>query len=234
MESFRYVDIFATKGLEYLLVIGFLVALVLFWRLMRAGSDPEPAFATAGVPASHDSAWFNLDENLYYHQGHSWARPRDEQILEIGVDDFAQKLLGKPNGLQLPEVGSKLRQGENGWWMQFGDNPIAMLSPVNGEVVAVNEQVAMQPGLLNDDPYGAGWLLRVRVPAMRTELRNLLTGRVALAWMGETMRKLRYRLSGGSLGMVLQDGGLPVSGFVAQHSPEGWQEIAQEFLMTDD
>ena len=92
------VEIFATKGVEYLLVIGFLVALVIYWRVLNAGGRPATAVG-AGAPRaagwSDWSGWFRLEPELYYHPGHAWVRPDDEGLVTVGIDDFGQKLVGR-------------------------------------------------------------------------------------------------------------------------------------------
>ena len=70
------------------------------------------------------------------------------------------------------------------------------------------------PGLINEDPYGKGWLFKVRVPKLSCNLRNLLSGRLAQVWMEITVRALKRRMEG-ELGPVLQDGGVPVTGIGA-------------------
>jgi hypothetical protein len=75
--------------------------------------------------------------------------------------------------------------------------------------------------------------MKVRVPRMRTALRNLMSGSLAGAWIDDTMNVLQQRMDG-SLGVVLQDGGLPVSGFARELSPEAWDEVVEEFLLTSE
>jgi glycine cleavage system H protein len=70
------------------------------------------------------------------------------------MDDFAQKLVGKPNTINLPEVGSQIEQGSSGWKLGFGSTSIDMMSPVNGEVVKINEEVLKSPDLVNQDHTG--------------------------------------------------------------------------------
>lgn len=137
MEGFKYVDLYATKGAEYLLVIGFLLALVLFWRYLN---HPARGARTVGSPPGTLATlnrWFHLVEGLFYHQGHSWAAPETGNVVRVGIDDFAQKLLGKPNAVDLPRCGARLEQGESGWKLQIDSKSIDMLSPVDGEVLAV-------------------------------------------------------------------------------------------------
>jgi glycine cleavage system H lipoate-binding protein len=231
MKGFSYVDLFATKGIEYLLVIGFLLVLVLYWRLLNQPIKAPFALGVAERRAAPVNGWFRLAEGMYYHQGHSWAMPEDDDVVKIGIDDFAQRLLGKPHSINLPRIGARIEQGEKGWKLQVDSKSIDMLSPVNGEVLAINEEILVSPDLINQDPYGKGWLAKVKVSKMKTDLKNLLSGKLAKAWMQETENTFRERMAG-HLGLALQDGGLPVAGIARILSPESWDEIAMEFLLS--
>ncbi|NOY05043.1 MAG: glycine cleavage system protein H [Chlorobi bacterium] len=225
-----YTDIFATKGIEYLLVIGFLIALILFWRLLR-GSEigPEAAGAESG---SYAPGWFLVPDGLYFHRGHTWAKPEAGGIVTIGMDDFAQKLVGKPSALALPRVGEVLEQAKSGWKVEVDGKTLEMLSPVQGEVVAVNEEVAKRPDIVNSDPYQKGWLLKLKDRRLNADLKNLLTGKLARAWMEDVEDALRQRIYG-DLSAALPDGGVPVSGIARSLDPENWEQVAREFLLTD-
>ncbi|MBI2072487.1 MAG: hypothetical protein HYT81_05535 [Gemmatimonadetes bacterium] len=59
--------------------------------------------------------WFDVPEGRYFHQGHAWVLPESEDVVRVGMDDFAQKLLGRAAGFVLPEVGARLAPGERGW-----------------------------------------------------------------------------------------------------------------------
>jgi glycine cleavage system H lipoate-binding protein len=226
-----YVDIYATKGLEYLLVIVFLTSLILFWRMLNRPGRSARGPALAEAQAQPTMEWFTLAEDRYYHQGHSWVRPGEGDVVEVGMDDFAQRLLGIPEAIGLPAVGSSVEQGENGWKLRVGTHWFDVLSPVGGEVVEVNEKVLRTPGMLNDDPYSQGWLLKVKSPKLRANLKNLLTGRLARSWMEETVRSLRETISSHPVPMM-QDGGLPVPGFSKNISPDHWDDLARHFLGT--
>jgi glycine cleavage system H protein len=229
MEGFTYVDIFATKGIEYLLVIGFLMVFILFWRTLSTPAKAAYEYVTETViPAI--SEWFHIPEGVYYHQGHSWAVPEGNTV-KVGMDDFAQKLVGKPNTINLPEVGSQIEQGSSGWKLGFGSTSIDMISPVNGEVVKINEDVVKNPDLINQDPYGKGWLMMVKPHNLKADTKNLLTGRLASAWMEDTVDSLRERM-GEDLGVVYQDGSVVVSGIAKALSPDKWDKLAKEYLLS--
>ncbi|MGZ8463882.1 MAG: glycine cleavage system protein H [Candidatus Deferrimicrobiaceae bacterium] len=228
MEGIRFIDIYATKGIEYLIVIAFLSAFVLFCRYMY---QPRAGLASARIAPSSVTR-FRVPEGLFYHQGHGWLRPEPGSVGVVGLDDFAQKLIGKIDAVELPAVGSRLAQGDKGWSLVVDSERIPMLSPVAGEVVEVNHEVLRSPEILREDPYGKGWLLKVKSTRIAANTRNLLSGKLARAWMENALENL-HPLHGESLGPVLQDGGLPLDGIARSLGGEMWQELAKEHLLTD-
>jgi glycine cleavage system H lipoate-binding protein len=220
-------DLFATKGIEYLLVLGFLVALILFWRLLNSPVSEVVRNALAGL-----SQWFRFPEQLYYHPGHSWARLEQGNVVVVGMDDFAQKLLGPAERINFPPLGARLESGRRGWGLDVSAKNFNLLSPVGGEVIALNDAVLEDPALINQDPYGNGWLLKIRVPSVRQALRQLLHGRKAKGWVEETEAALQRKMSSPTAA-VLPDGGSLVTGFARSLDPEKWDEIAREFLMSE-
>ena len=138
------IDLFATKGVEYLFAGAFLLALAGFWKLV----NPRPVLAPA---VRRLLPWFQLRDDAFFHQGHTWVVPAGHGEALVGMDDFAQKLLGTPGGFLFPAVGTRVTQGEPAWQVQVDGHAIPMLSPVGGEVLAVNEDVVRSPGLVNTE-----------------------------------------------------------------------------------
>lgn len=225
-------DFMPTKGLEYVIGIGYLLMLILLWRFMSRTWTPGPrmkravAFAEAHVPG-----WFELPEDRLYHRGHSWAKPDESGSVQIGMDDFSYHLLGRPTALLLPPKGTALKQGTPGWHVRVDGHVFEILSPVEGVVKEVNEEAVRTPGLAEADPYGKGWLMRVEGGSDGGRLKNLLPHRLAKSWMDATTARLGS-LMGQDLGVVLQDGGLPAYGFVRQLGGDRWHELAAELLLT--
>lgn len=231
MLSLMAVDPFSTKGVEYILVLLFLGALPVYWKILNRPVRPalQPGLAAARRPGV--SGWFRLPETAYYHPGHAWAIPAGQGLWRVGVDDFAQLLLGQAAGLRLPEVGTRLEQGAPGWGVTVDGRTMDVLSPVSGQVVARNDEALQRPDLVNHDPYGLGWLMVVATPDPAPNMKTLLHGSLAQAWMGTTERQLRGRMDR-DLGIVMQDGGTPVTGIARAIAPTGWDGIVREFLLT--
>ncbi|HUY60385.1 MAG TPA: glycine cleavage system protein GcvH [Candidatus Dormibacteraeota bacterium] len=96
-----------------------------------------------------------------FTDSHEWVRPEAAGEVVVGITDFAQSQLGDVIFLELPTVGTVLRAGERLGTVESVKAASDLYSPVAGTVAAVNERVAEQPELVNQDPYDAGWLVRV-------------------------------------------------------------------------
>jgi len=226
-------DFLPTKGIEYLMVIGYLLLLIPAWWMLRRGASPSAA--TAVAPARRATpglrGWFRVPEGVLFHPGHTWAVPELGHLLKVGVDDFAQLLVGPPESIRLPAAGSALEIGERGWSFGADGKSVDLLSPVAGEVVEVNPEVIEDPSLVSRDPYGKGWLLKVRPDRPGSAFKNLMPGKIAGEWM-ESSAEALSAMMGRQLGTVLQDGGVPVAGLARQIDPDAWERVAAELLLT--
>jgi glycine cleavage system H protein len=101
-------------------------------------------------------------EELLYHPSHTWARI-DGETATVGITDHAQKELGDVVFLELPSVGRKLKAGEVFGSVESSKSVSELVSPLRGEVTEANSGLEDRPELINEDPYGEGWMIRVRV-----------------------------------------------------------------------
>lgn len=115
---------------------------------------------------------YNLPDDLYYEENHFWVRD-DGDILVMGMDDFAQQMAGEIVYVQLPDEGKIIKAGKKFAKMESGKWLGKVFGPVNGELVAVNEELEENPGLINEDCYDKGWIYKIK-PDDKAELQNLL------------------------------------------------------------
>lgn len=227
-------DIYQSKAIEYLIAVAYLVLFVPFWRYVQAGPTPErvaarvPLRVPVRVPVA--DGWFAVPPHVALHPGHAWAAPAGPAVL-VGMDDFARRLIGPMKGVRLPRAGDVLRQGETGWTVLADGKALDMVSPVDGVVVDVNQAAALQPESVMDDPYGRGWLLKVRPTQWTRSARQLLAGSAARRLLEDAGDRLRAHVTP-DLGLVLQDGGRPIQGVARELAPESWDELARTFLLT--
>jgi glycine cleavage system H protein len=155
-------------GIEGIVALVIGIAVVLF--------VPALVWATviAGLIQIVRDKMVEMKQRLYYDQHHSYARLEDGFVVQ-GLTDPAQKMLGETLYVELPYIGRKVRQGDRllsvqplNEWMRVW----RIHATVSGEVAAVNQVLADEPDIINDDPYGTGWLVKIK-PTDLTELENL-------------------------------------------------------------
>jgi glycine cleavage system H protein len=100
-----------------------------------------------------------IPPDLHYTAEHEWVCRTGDDIVRVGITDFAQSALGDVVFVQLPEVGAELTAGESCGEVESTKSVSDLFAPVSATVVAVNSDLDASPQLLNSDPYGAGWLL---------------------------------------------------------------------------
>ena len=115
----------------------------------------------------------NVPENLKYKETHEWVETLNDGSVRIGITDHAQDLLGDMVYIELPEVGRKVRAGEECGVVESVKAASDLYSPISGEITAVNETLSAQPETPNKDPYGEGWILRIK-PDNPAELNGLM------------------------------------------------------------
>jgi glycine cleavage system H protein len=112
--------------------------------------------------------------DLLYHAEHDWARldPDDAEQATLGITWYAQDALGEVVFFEAPSIGATLMQGAPYAEIESVKAVSEVIAPLSGEVLAVNDALAEEPQVINEDPYGAGWLVKVRLsdPAERAEL----------------------------------------------------------------
>lgn len=111
--------------------------------------------------------------NLRYLKSHEWARLEDDGTITVGISDHAQQSLGDLVFVEAPEPGRRVSAGEACAVVESVKAASDVYSPVTGEVVAGNAELGGQPELINQDPYGKGWIMRIR-PDDKAQISSLL------------------------------------------------------------
>ena len=174
---------------------------------------------------------FSVPDNLRYHPGHTWALSESPNLVRIGIDDFASKLVGKVEHVTLPQRGQWIRQGQKVWSVMRNGVKVDMVSPIEGSVSDINEAVVNDPSLATKDPYGDGWMITVQSPDSKTNFRNLLGGALARWWTEESSMRLQ-RVMPSALGALAQDGGVAIDDLASTMPDEQWTKITREFFLT--
>lgn len=117
-------------------------------------------------------ATYHFPEENYYTKDHEWAQV-DENVVTVGLTEFAQDQLGEIVYVELPEEGAKVTQGETFGVVESVKAANDLYAPVSGTVIEVNSGLMDEPGTLNDDPMNDGWMIRIEMDTEK-ELANLM------------------------------------------------------------
>jgi len=218
-----------------LVLATFLVFIVLDYFLNRRKAvHTVPAEALKAVPASLGGDYvdgFLVPENVSYHPGHGWLVRERKNIVRVGADEFAAALVGKVGKVELPKPGQWIRQGQKVLSFYRDGEKTEMVSPTEGEVLEINAEILVNPGLLRQDPYGKGWLVTVHVPDEESTGRNLVPKGLVRQWMREAVERL-YSRQPALAGAVAADGGRPAEDLLAALPNANWKAVTGEFFLT--
>ena len=223
--------IYATKGFEYLWILSFLAIFTVFYVYFTSKKfEPLPIAKALGLGSLVE--WFRVPDDFHFHQGHTWAQAvaAEPGVAKVGMDDFAQRMAGRMDAVETENIGATLQQGAKGWSMRIGDKSIDMLSPISGEVVDVNREFLKNPSLANEDPFGDAWVYKVKSQDLPRESKNLFSGAMARKWMQDVVEKLRMRMTP-ELGVVYQDGGVPMPGMARHIDEKEWDLLLRDFFL---
>ena len=216
--------------------------LVVQWlrmRRLRTASAVQPSVPTAVdllVPNLQPER-FILPGGVFFHRGHTWANLLFSGQVKVGVDDFLQRLIGRVDAITLPPVGVEVKQGQPFAAIRQGARTAMLVSPVDGEVCAVNGELAKVPGLLKRDPYTRGWLAALRPTNLNANVRQLVVGEGALAWLKGELHRLQDFLhvmltqrQDALAGATAADGGVMADGLLEHLDNETWTKFQSSFL----
>jgi glycine cleavage system H lipoate-binding protein len=237
--SHDFLSVYDAKMAEYLLAVSYLVLFIPFWRYVQSART-APATATVmaraetpaaarqaparKAPAARPAAgWFTVPGDVYLHPGHTWARLEADGTVAIGLDDLAHRLVAAES-TTVPSIGAHVAQGDAAIDLTATGKRVSALSPVDGVVVAVNPARDTTA-----DPYGAGWLFKVKPAKLAANLRQLYRGSAAKKLLDEAAELLAMRADP-AMALVLQDGGSPVHGIAAALAGDEWDTLAREIL----
>jgi len=131
---------------------------------------------------------FEIPDDLRFTKEHEWIRVESDKC-KIGVTDYAQKTLHEVVYVDLPQVGKLLKQGESFGTVESVKAVSELYSPVSGEIAERNEKLVQSPELVNQDPYGAGWIVIVKPSRLEDDVTSLLTAKSYGDYLKELTKK---------------------------------------------
>jgi len=167
---------------------------------------------------------FALRKDVYYLPNHIWIKVEGE-LLKIGIDDFAARLIGKIEKVNLTDKAT-ISQDDECWNLGSPNRMVSMSLPMQAEVVEKNSLVQSDPTIIRKDPYSRGWLLKIKSPR---EIDDMVKGSKAIDWLEKEFEKLHQEFEQ-SIGVTITDGGEVVEDLHERLTDEEWYELMKRFL----
>ncbi len=136
---------------------------------------------------------YNLPDELYYTKDHTWARVEDDRTITVGMDAFGAKAAGNIEFIDLPmeddefEIGEAFGSLESAKWVG------GLLMPVGGTVIVVHEDIEDDLSLISEDPYGEGWLIKLKPNNPKDDLRTLVHGDDVGPWLKKEIQNRKKK-----------------------------------------
>lgn len=235
MEGFSYTDIFDTKGIEYIIVIGFLLIIIPVWIWLNKPVSEKSVLlkSISGLTSSV----LRIPQGLFYNKNHTWAFLEKNGSAKVGLDDLLLHLTGGVSVDFLKDPGDKVRKGDMIAMVSHDQKSLKISSPVSGEIQKLNKVLSGKEGIINDDPYNSGWLYKLRPEKWTEETSCCKMGEDAVKWSESELSRCRDFLTNALRGSqremnetVLQEGGALTDFPLADMPGDVWNKFQKEFL----
>lgn len=235
MEGFTYFDIFATKGIEYIVIIAFLALLIPFWILLNKQETNKKQFKKPISNLSPDL--LQIPQGLFFSRLHTWAHLERSGVAKVGLDDLLLHITGVVRLNRILDSGERIRKGDFIGEIVQNDKRLKIYSPISGEIMEANHLLVQNPELLNLDPYQKGWMYKIKPTSWVTDTHSYFLAEDATLWARQELDRFKDFLSQSivkystfSSSVILQDGGEIRDQPLSEFSNEVWQDFQQDFL----
>ena len=151
----------------------------------------KPKVHITHLPASNDFAKgeFSIPGGVFIAKNHTWVSMNQEGIAKIGIDDFANKLIGKIDAIELPNLGMNIKVGQPLFTVKQGTRSVSFLSPVSGKVSQINTLLERNLSVLNVTPYERNWVCALDAENLDVEIKELQIGKSAVTFYQEDIER---------------------------------------------
>lgn len=235
MDGFSYINIFETKGIEYLAIITFLALLIPFWLLLNKKVKISSQIKkTSGILSLNI---LNIHRGLFYSKNHTWTHLEKSGTAKVGLDDLLLHFTGEVKLTCSKSPGEIVKKGEPLAEIDQKGKFLRIYSPVSGRISVINPLLHEHPGLINEDPYGKGWICKVQPLNWLEETRSYFLAEEAVKWTIEELERFKdfmalsiVKHSPEPALVILQDGGELSDKALSSMPVEIWQDFQDEFL----
>jgi glycine cleavage system H protein len=235
MESFSYTNIFETKGIEYIAIIMFFILLIPFWILLNKKTQFTSrikkvlGFLTTGV--------LKVPQGIYHSQNHTWAFLEKNGEAKVGLDDLLLHITGEVKCRSLKSTGEIINKGDLLFEIDQNGKLLQVFSPISGKIVNSNNEIDSNPELLNEDPFGDGWIYKIKPSDWKNETHSYFLAEEATDWSNKELVRFKdflaesvKKYSPEQSMVILQDGGELRDNTLSELPDEVWKDFQKDFL----
>lgn len=237
MDGFTYHNIFETKGIEYLAIIAFFAILVPFWiilnRQVKATNQLQKKLGILTANA------LRVPQGIFFNKNHTWTNLDSKGVAKVGIDDLLLHLTGELKFSKLKKPGEMVSKEELLVDVNHEGKRLQIVSPISGEIIAVNPMLTAHPEMLNEDPYGKGWIYKIKPSRWVAETSSFYLAGDATSWSVKELERFKdflansvERYTPDPSNVILQDGGELIDQPLAHLPEEVWQDFQRSFLGT--
>jgi glycine cleavage system H protein len=238
MDGFSYFNIFETKGIEYLVIIAFLVLLIPFWIVLnRQARITKQVQQAIGVLSANI---LRIPQGLFYFKNHTWMHMEKTGIARIGLDDLLLHITGKVKFTTLKNPGETISKGDLLTEIDQDGKFLSVFSPVSGVITNTNLVLNENNGELIEDPYGKGWIYKIKPSNWIAETKTCYFAEEATEFSIQELNRFKdflARTTGNSTPdnamIIMQDGGEICDHSLSALREETWKDFQKEFLNAD-
>jgi glycine cleavage system H protein len=235
MDGFSYTNIFDTKGIEYLIIITFLLLIIPFWIIINRQAVIKRQIGKAiGILSA---GILRIPLGLFYSKNHTWTHLEKSGIAKVGLDDFLLHITGEVKFSNLKNPGNFINKGELLADIDQDGKLLQIYSPLSGRIMNTNTMLYESPGVINEDPYGKGWIYKIKPSEWIAETDSYYLAEEAIAWSKKELERFKdfmaesvKKYSPETSMVILQDGGELFDRPLSELPNEAWQDFQKSFL----
>ena len=235
MDGFSYTDIFATKGLEYLIIIAFLVLLIPFSVVLNKQVKITRQIQKAlGILSAKI---LRIPQGLFFSRNHTWMYLEKSGSAAVGLDDLLLHITGEVKFSNLKNSGEIIHKGDLLTEIDQNGKLLRIFSPVSGKIMETNPILHDNPGIMNEDPYGKGWIYKIKPTDWIAEAKSCYFADEAISWSEKELVRFRDFLAATMKNhnpeasmVILQDGGELCDHTLSVLPDDTWKDFQKEFL----
>lgn len=235
MDGFTYHDIFQTKGIEYIIIIAFLLLLVPFWIIINKRAVIVQNIRKAlGILTMEV---LKIPKGLFYTRNHTWTYLERSGTAKVGLDDLLMHITGEVKLNYKKNPDEMVKKGDIIAEIDQDGKLLRIHSPISGKIMRKNPVLNDNAGVLNLDPYIKGWIYDIQPDKWMEETQSYYFSEEAIQWSKRELERFKDFMTV-SLGknsaepsmVILQEGGELSDNALSEMPEEIWQEFQHEFL----